>query len=144
MNIIRKNGFTIAEVLVVIAIFLIMIAALGPFVRMAKIRAHNLNCANNLRKLSLGLHAYAVDHNDEFPPNLGALYPNYVEEIRAFDCPASRSIGTPDNPDYRYMAGLTEISSPKEVIAQDLDNNHKRSGKNALRIDGSVTWAEGH
>jgi type II secretory pathway pseudopilin PulG len=134
------RAFTIIEVVVVVGIFLVMVAILGPFVRMVKVRANRINCANNLMQISVGLHRYAADHNDAFPQNLGELYPNYVEDERAFDCPASKIKGTKDKPDYNYVTGLTESSPLKEMIVQDLDGNHKKTGKNILRINGSVEW----
>lgn len=140
MNIHKYKAVTMVELLAVVSIFLIVMLALAPFVRIAKLRANRMNCANNLRKISLGLHSYALDHNDAFPPNLGALYPNYVGYEGAFDCPATKKIGTKDDPDYGYTAGLTESSSGKEVIIQDVDGNHKRAGKNIVRVSGSVEW----
>jgi len=49
-----KKAFTIKELLFVIGVFIVMIAVLGPFVRMAKVRANRVECANNLRRISLG------------------------------------------------------------------------------------------
>lgn len=138
----RNKAFTIVELLVVALIFLLMVGALTPFVQMAKERANRINCASNLRHISLGLHNYAADHNNAFPKSLGELYPNYVDNPNVFDCPGNKIIGTKDNPDYNYTAGLTEATSPKEIIVQDLDGNHKKSGKNILRVNGSVEWVQ--
>ena len=135
-----SSGFTIVELLVVATIFFVMIAALTPFIRMARARSDKIQCANNLREISLGLHAYAVDHNDVFPAKLSDLYPSYVANERAFDCPASKAAGTSKEPDYSYAANLRESSDLKEAIVADLDGNHKKSGKNILRINGSVGW----
>jgi hypothetical protein len=118
-----------------------MISALAPFIRIAKMRSNSMRCANNLRQISLGLHEYAADHNEVFPARLSDLYPNYVADARVFDCPASKAIGTEKKPDYSYAANLRESSDPKEAIVADLDGNHKKSGKNILRIDGSIGWA---
>ena len=137
---VKKAGFTIVEILVVAAIIFVMLIALSPFVRMAKTRSNIMRCANNLREISLGLHAFAVDHNDVFPAKLGDLYPNYVSNAQAFDCPASKAMGTAKQPDYSYAANLRASSNPKEAIVADLDGNHRKSGKNILRIDGSVGW----
>lgn len=139
----RKRGFTIAEVLFVAAIFGLVVLILAPFVRIAKERAYKVLCANNLRKISLGLHMYAADNKDTFPPTLSALYPAYVSEENVFDCPASKNRGTAQDPDYKYTAGFTEASSPGEIIVEDFHANHKRAGKNAVRIDGSVEWVRG-
>ena len=135
-----RFGFTLIEFIVVITIYALFTVALTPFVRMIKERASLINCANNLRRISLGLHLYAADHDEAFPQNLGALYPDYVKEAKAFDCPATAAIGTPEDPEYKYTAGLNESSSPKEIIAEDLEKNHKSSGRSILRINGSVEF----
>lgn len=136
----RKKAFTVMEVLVVAGIFFGMIAALTPFMRMAKVRANRLECANRLREISIGLHAYAAKHRDVFPPDLAALYPEYVANASAFDCPASKTRGTPAKPDYEYTGGLKESSPAEEISVKDADGNHKTMGKNVLRVNGSVDW----
>jgi len=117
-----------------------MIAALAPFVRMAKRRVNRIKCANNLRQISLALHNYAADNNSIFPATLEALYPNYITNEMAFDCPAAKEIGTKDMPDYIYTTGLTENSGLKDIIVQDKSGSHKKAGRNVLRVDGSVEW----
>ena len=136
----RNRGFTLVEFIVVITIYALFTVALTPFVRMIKERASLINCGNNLRRISLGLHLYAADHDEAFPQNLGALYPDYVKEIKIFDCPATAAVGTPEDPEYKYQAGLNESSSPKEIIVEDLDGNHKKAGRNILRINGLVEY----
>jgi len=136
----KIKGFTLPELVVVIAIFAIMAALLAPFVRMTKNRSDGINCANNLRQISLGAHMYAADNDGNFPPAMGALYPKYVKNEKTFDCPANKSDGTQDAPDYTYIAGLTELSDPSEVIVYDLDGNHNSRGRNILRINGLVEW----
>lgn len=138
----RNKGVTIIELAVVVGIFFVMIAVLAPFVHMVKVRSHRIDCANNLRRISLGLHAYAADHNGSLPATLGELYPDYIDDQSAFDCPASKNVGTKDKPDYAYKAGLTELSGSKEIAAEDLDGNHKKAGKNILRLNGSVEWVK--
>lgn len=133
-----KRAFTLIELLIVIGIFVLMTVILAPFVQFAKSRAAMANCATNLRKISLGLHEYAARESDAFPPDLGALYPDYIDDEKAFDCPASKRIGSKMKPDYIYTAGLAETSSPKEIIVRDADGNHGRAGKNVLRINGAV------
>lgn len=140
-NMKRYKGVTLIELLVVIGIFLVMFACLAPVVQMTKDRAERINCANNLMRISLGLHRYAQDHNDAFPTSLGEMSPNYVKDAQAFDCPASKVIGTPEKPDYNYAGGLRESSPSSDVIAFDLDDNHKKGGRNILRVNGSIEWA---
>lgn len=135
----RKNGFTLIEVLFVIVIFLAMAFALTPFVQMAKTRARKVACENNLRRINISLHNYATDNKDAFPPSLEALYPKYIDDDRVFDCPSSTRRGTPADPDYKYRPDLTEASDLKEVIVEDREGNHPGGICNAVRIDGSIS-----
>jgi prepilin-type N-terminal cleavage/methylation domain-containing protein len=142
-NLLTNNGirgFTLVELAVVIAIFLLTAAFLAPIVRMTQERAARINCANNVRRLSLGIHLYASDHGGAFPAALGELYPKYVKDERVFDCPAANPHGTAGKPDYDYTAGLTESSPASEIIICDADSNHKGQGRNISRVDGSVEW----
>ncbi|RPI98155.1 MAG: type II secretion system protein, partial [Spirochaetales bacterium] len=119
-----KRSFTFIELLIVAGIFFLTMALLAPFVHFAKSRANMARCATNLRKISLGLHEYAARNNGAFPADLVALYPDYIDDEKVFDCPASKRIGSKTKPDYVYTADLAETSSPKDVIVRDADDNH--------------------
>lgn len=58
-----RKGFTLIEMLVVIAILLVMIALLMPVMEKARLAAMNVTCASNLRQQYMGHMAYASDHN---------------------------------------------------------------------------------
>lgn len=135
-----RAGFTVVELLVVVAIFIAMFAVLAPFVRVTKNWAQGINCANSIMELSLGLHRYARDHGGSFPQTLSELYPAYVADPKAFDCPASPKRGNPADPDYLYVPGLKESSPGRDGIIEDLPGNHGRAGRNVLHVDGSVSW----
>lgn len=56
MNEQRRSGFTVVELLVVIAVISLLIALLMPAIQAAREAARRSTCRNNLRQLSLGLH----------------------------------------------------------------------------------------
>lgn len=136
----KRRGVTIIELVSVFAIFALVITLLTPFVHMAKERRSRIECEKNLRKISLGLRAYAVDHEEAFPDKLSELYPTYTTDRAEFDCPASKKYGTPDKPDYRYTPGLKALSPAKSVVVEDIDGNHGKKGAHILRVDGSIDW----
>ncbi len=60
-------GFTLIEMLVVVAIISILAALLLPGLTRAKESARRAACLNNVRQISLGLHMYAADNHDTLP-----------------------------------------------------------------------------
>jgi prepilin-type N-terminal cleavage/methylation domain-containing protein len=62
-----RRGFTLVELLVVVAIVGLLIALLLPAVQAAREAARGISCGNNLRQIGVGLHAYHELH-ECFPP----------------------------------------------------------------------------
>jgi prepilin-type N-terminal cleavage/methylation domain-containing protein len=69
----QNLGFTLVEILVVVAIIAVLIALMLPAIQAARESARKSKCANNLKQLGLGMHAYMNSHK-AFPPG-------YVSEV---------------------------------------------------------------
>jgi len=61
------GGFTLLELLVVLAVVGLLAAMLLPALARAKTRAQSAVCAGQLRQMGLALRMYAADHEDEWP-----------------------------------------------------------------------------
>jgi len=101
----RKTGFTLVELLVVLAIISILAGMLLPGLSRAREAARRVNCASNLRQVGLSFKMYADESNGNFPTlqrfvgdhcdikNTGvlqfdgrSLFPEYLTEARVLLC----------------------------------------------------------
>jgi prepilin-type N-terminal cleavage/methylation domain-containing protein len=113
-NINIANGFTLLELLVVVAVISILAALLLPSLGRAKNKAKRATCMNNLQQISLGIRMYADDSNDAFPPATNStpetftaytqLMKSYVgltgtnpQRAKLFACPADTFYYLDDN-----------------------------------------------
>ncbi|HET6455348.1 MAG TPA: prepilin-type N-terminal cleavage/methylation domain-containing protein [Armatimonadota bacterium] len=59
----KRNGFTLVEILVVMAVIGILSAFLYPVFARAKARAHQVTCINNLKQLAEAIQLYEQDYD---------------------------------------------------------------------------------
>lgn len=62
----RREGFTLLEVLVVIAIIALLMAILLPALKAARFQAQQLQCSSNLAQIATGWHAYLASSRGWF------------------------------------------------------------------------------
>ena len=123
------HGFTLLELLVVVAVTTILAALLFAALKSAKDRARRTACSNNLRQLNLGVRMYADDSSDTVPSleavaaatNIVPLYAGYKNLMKSyvglkgasspqdkiFACPADASypsfVSTTAAPSWQYL-----------------------------------------
>jgi prepilin-type N-terminal cleavage/methylation domain-containing protein len=75
----RHLGFTLVEILVVVAILGVLAALLFPAIQKARESARKTTCANNLKQTGEGMHAYLLNHL-AFPPGyISTVLPDHED-----------------------------------------------------------------
>jgi prepilin-type N-terminal cleavage/methylation domain-containing protein/prepilin-type processing-associated H-X9-DG protein len=65
----QRPAFTLIELLIVIAVIALLLAILLPALRLAKAKARQVLCLNNLKQLQLCARCYTDDYDGFLPPN---------------------------------------------------------------------------
>jgi prepilin-type N-terminal cleavage/methylation domain-containing protein len=115
-----RRGFTLTELLVVMAVVFLLAVVLSTTVSGVMAHARKTGCVRNIRGQLVGLLAYSADHgkryywpaassSDDRAPAL--VYPDYVSSLEAFICPATKNRIRPD---------VIDAKTEKPV---DLNNN---------------------
>lgn len=125
----HRWGFTLIEMLVVIAIIALLAALLFPSFQKVRENARRTTCQSNLKQLGLALVQYTQDSDDMMPP--GAYSTDSVLTVtwRQLVFPFIRSeavFACPSNP---YSDAATEVDSSHFFISYGANDTVLRTGQ---------------
>jgi len=144
----RSAGFTLVELLLVMAIIFLLagflFAAMGPAKKMARVTA----CMSNLRQLGMAYKMYIADYG-EYPDPWILTHSQYVPDKRILFCPEDTSIaltGASSSylaafqipPDFQPLAGRHSVDPDVVLLACW---SHLRQQSRALKNDATEMTA---
>ena len=104
----HRTGFTLTELLIVVAVICILCAILfGVFTR-SRQKANQTICHSNLKQISLALQQYVQDHDSKYPKAVvweESVMP-YVKNQQVLRCPSDpRELSRTDISNYSIIGG---------------------------------------
>lgn len=90
----RRHSFSLIELLVTIAVIAILIGILVPALNLAKQKAIDLHCINNLKQFGTAFMTYRADSEDKMPMWSSDLFPTYIPSGQVYTC--KRDLNTKD------------------------------------------------
>lgn len=77
----KKKGFTLIELMIVIAIIAILAAILVPNFLRARAQGQWTQCQSNCKNIGTALEMYSTDNAGHYPNEMTSLTPNYLKAL---------------------------------------------------------------
>ncbi len=120
----KSSGFTLIEVLVVIATIALLSAILFPVFSRARENARRVSCSSNLRQIGLGLTQYTQDYDDQMPgryeggvATLQNILQPYLKSYQIFQCPSNQQNTRTMNDDPTGLSHVSYAPNTREITA---------------------------
>lgn len=106
---VKSRGFTLIEVLIVLAVILTLAVAFLPAaLRRAQARSCRINCTNNLKQIGLAFKTWAIDNNDSYPTEVSVTLGGAMEAALT-------------NLPFIFQVMSNELSTPKILACPEDD-----------------------
>lgn len=120
--------------MVVITIIGILMAMLSTVATAGRRQARQTDCRSNLRQIGIAILVYRGEHNNDNPPWLSNLYPEYVDDLRCFVCKSDRERG---------MGPVRPDEDPEQFPeVKDNKSASSRTGQNADYVKANSYFYE--
>ena len=123
-----RSGFTLTEVLVVLAIIAALAGISYPLIRAGIKNSHRAGCLSNLQQIGVGLQSYLQDHNQRMPELeagrksrsedvlvLEVILEPYLQSEEVFHCPADSEIFAASGSSYLW--NTTQNGLPRTKLS---------------------------
>jgi prepilin-type N-terminal cleavage/methylation domain-containing protein/prepilin-type processing-associated H-X9-DG protein len=145
-------GFSLIELLVVLAIFAILAMLCIKAFTGGEQKQQQKNCLKNLQKIYIAMEIFATDHKDAYPDVPGAktsaealdgLVPKYTVDTGSFICSGSKNAVPPAGDSiakrkisYAYYMGRKKGTAEPLMSDEQVDATAKAAGSFAFSISG--------
>ena len=119
-----RSGFTLIELMIVIAIISILALIFSVNVIRARAKGQYTGCVSNLKNMGASLQMYATDNSQRFPTTLSGITPSHMRSLPT--CPSV-------NGSYPYVNGFASASNPDRytLMCAGSPGNHRGVGDGA-------------
>lgn len=111
----HRPALTLVELLVVIAVIAILLALLQPALSLARAKAREVTCLNNLKQLQICAKLYSLDYDDFLLPNRNVYYVGTDKQTTGF------------SNNMTWCAGLAPFDTTTENVERGLLFKYNKS-----------------
>jgi prepilin-type N-terminal cleavage/methylation domain-containing protein/prepilin-type processing-associated H-X9-DG protein len=120
-----RRGFTLIEILIVIAIIILLALILFPVFGRARESARRASCQSNMRQLALAVRMYTEDYSHKLAARASNTawqtpYLNYINNTNLLKCPSATRRGSTRTSDYMSNYYVMSNKSSGWVIGTHL------------------------
>ena len=101
----ERSGFTLVEIMIVVAIIGLLAAIAIPSFVNARTKSQQNACINNLRQANGAVQQYALDNNNAVAGGFNVLVPTYIAKTPV--CPAGGAYTAPANLNSDYGCNVS-------------------------------------